>query len=56
MQETKRSQSIISFIKKREDVRIKYLNNPNTFIEYSNTMDDVYENINDHKQKEIKKF
>ena len=33
-------------IKKREDVGIKHLNNPNAFIECSNTMDDVYENIN----------
>ena len=32
-------------IKKREDVGIKHLNNPNAFIECSNTMDDVYENI-----------
>ena len=34
-------------IKKRENAGIKYLNNPNTFIECSNTMDGVYENIND---------
>ena len=34
-------------IKKREDAGIKHLNNPNAFIECSNTMDDVYENIND---------
>ena len=33
-------------IKKREDAGIKHLNNPNAFIECSNTMDDVYENIN----------
>ena len=26
---------------------MKHLNNPNAFIECSNTMDDVYENIND---------
>ena len=32
-------------IKKREDVGIKHVNNPNAFIEGSNTMDDVYENI-----------
>ena len=32
-------------IKKREDGRIKHVNNPNTFTECSNTMDDVYENI-----------
>ena len=35
-------------IKKGEDAGIKHLNNPNTFIECSNTMDDVYENINDY--------
>ena len=35
-------------IKKREDSGIKHVNNPNAFIEYSNTMDDVYENINDY--------
>ena len=28
-------------IKKREDVGIKHLNNENSFIECSNTMDDV---------------
>ena len=32
-------------IKKREDAGIKHLNNPNAFTECSNTMDDVYENI-----------
>ena len=35
-------------IKKRENVGIKHLNNPNAFIECSNTMDEVYENINDY--------
>ena len=35
-------------IKKHEDVGIKHLNNPNTFIECWNTMDDVYDNINDY--------
>ena len=35
-------------IKKREDAGIKHVNNPNAFIECSNTMDDVYENINDY--------
>ena len=35
-------------IKKHEDAGIKHLNNSNTFIECSNTMDDVYENINDY--------
>ena len=35
-------------IKKHEDVGIKHLNNPNTFIECWNTMDDVYDNINEY--------
>ena len=35
-------------IKKREDSGIKHEHNPNAFIEYSNRMDDVYENINDY--------
>ena len=35
-------------IKKRKDAGIKYLNNPNAFMECSNTMDDVCENINDY--------
>ena len=35
-------------IKNCEDARIKHLNNPNAFIECSNMMDDVYENINDY--------
>ena len=35
-------------IKKRENSGIKHFNDPNAFIECSNTMDDVYENINDY--------
>ena len=35
-------------IKKREGAGIKHLNDPNAFMECSNTMDDVYENINDY--------
>ena len=34
-------------IKKREDAGIKNINDPNAFIECSNTMDDVYEIIDD---------
>ena len=37
-------------IKKREDVGIKHVNNLNVFIECSNTMDDVYENIDDYNR------
>ena len=34
--------------KKRKNVGIKHLNDSNAFIEGSNTMDDVYENIYDY--------
>ena len=43
-------------IKKREDVGIKHLNNPNAFIECSNTMDDVYDNINDYNSNRRRKI
>ena len=43
-------------IKKREDVGIKHVNNPNAFIECSNTMDDVYENIHDYKLSRKRKI
>ena len=47
-------------IKKHEDAGIKHLNDPDAFIECSNTMDDVYENINDYnpsrKKAIIKEF
>ena len=43
-------------IKKREDVGIKHLNNPNTFIDCSNTMDDVYENIHDYNPNRRRKI
>ena len=42
-------------IKKREDAGIKHFNNPNAFIECSNTTDDVYENINNYNQNRDKK-
>ena len=41
-------------IKKHKDVEIKYLNDPNAFIECSNTMDDVYENIDDYNSSRKK--
>ena len=47
-------------IKKREDAGIKHLNNPNAFIKWSSTMDDVYENVNDYssirKRNKLKFF
>ena len=35
-------------IKKREDAGIKHLINSNTFIECSNTMDNVYKNVDEY--------
>ena len=43
-------------IKKREHVGIKNLVDPSAFIEYSNTMDDVYNNIDDYNPKKREKF
>ena len=42
-------------IKKRADAGIKHLNGLKAFIEYSNTMDDVYNNIDDYNLKRKKK-
>ena len=35
-------------IKKREDAGIKHCNDPKAFMEYSNTMDDIYDNIDNY--------
>ena len=43
-------------IKKREDVGIKHLNDQSAFIEHSNTMDDIYDNINDYNPTRKKKI
>ena len=43
-------------IKKREDAGIKNLNDPIAFIEYSNTMDDVYNNIDHYNLKRKRKI
>ena len=43
-------------IKKREDAGIKHLNDRNPFIECSNTMDDVYENIHDYNSSRKRKI
>ena len=42
-------------IKKREDVGIKHYNDPNAFIECSNTMDVVYEDIDGYNTSREKK-
>ena len=43
-------------IKKREDAGIKHLNDLNAFIVCSNTIDHVYENINDYNAIRKKRF
>ena len=43
-------------IKKRDNVGIKHVNNLNTFIECSNIMDDVYENIHDYNPNRRRKI
>ena len=42
-------------IKKREDAGMKNLDDPSAFINYSNTMDDVYNNIDDSNPKRKRK-
>ena len=43
-------------IKKCEDAGIKHLDDSNAFIECSNTMDDVYENIDDYNPNRKRKI
>ena len=43
-------------IKKRENAGIKNLDDPSAFMEYSNTMDDVYANIDDYNPKRKSKI
>ena len=43
-------------IKKCKDAGIKHLNDPNAFIECSNTMDDVLENIHDYNLNKKRKI
>ena len=43
-------------IKKRENTGIKRFNDPNAFMECSNTMDDVYENTHDYNPSRKRKM
>ena len=43
-------------IKRREDAGTKHFSGPNPFIECSNTMDDVHENIDDYNPNRQRKF
>ena len=42
-------------INKREKAGLKNLNDKNTFIEHSSTMDDIFENIEDYNKKRKRK-
>ena len=46
----------IFYIKKHEDAGTKHFNDPSAFIECSNKMDDVYENINDYNPSRKRKI
>ena len=43
-------------IDKREKARIKFNNDPNAFIEYSNSMDDIFPQIEDYNKKRKRKI
>ena len=43
-------------IKNRENAGIKHLNDSKAFIEYSNTMNDVYENIDNYNPNKRRKI
>ena len=43
-------------IEKSEDAGIKHLNDLNSFLECSSTMDDVHENINDYNPNRKRKI
>ena len=43
-------------IKNHENAGIKHLNDPKAFIDYSNTMDDVYANIDNYNPKRKRKI
>ena len=42
-------------IKKRQQAGIKNLKDNNAFIEYSNSMDDIYDDVNDNNKKRKRK-
>ena len=44
-----------SLIEKREKAGLKHLKDQNAFIQYSDTMDDIYDDINDYNKKRNRK-
>ena len=51
-----REPTYLLLIKKRGNIGIKDLNDSSAFIQYSNTMDDVYNNIDDYNSKRKRKI
>ena len=43
-------------INKRESTSLKYLNDPKTFIEYSDDMEDIYKNIEEYNPNKKRKI
>ena len=43
-------------IERRENARLKNYNDPSAFIEYSNTMDDVYNSIDDYNPRRQRNY
>ena len=50
------NQNVSSKLKKCEDVEIRNLSDLSAFIKFSNTMDDVYNNIDDYSPKRKRKI
>ena len=46
----------MSLIEKHENVGIKYLNDSKAFVEYSNAMDYIYNNMNDYNPTRKRKI
>ena len=46
----------MSLIEKHENVEIKYLNDSKAFVEYSNAMDYIYNNMNDYNPTRKRKI
>ena len=49
------NQSINCLLKEEKKIEIKLLKNPKAFIDYSQTFDDVYENLEDYNTAKTRK-
>ena len=55
MQKIQANQSMNIWLKKRENVGIKHYNDPTAFFECSDTIDDIFEDIDNYNPKRDKK-